>query len=82
MAPIKSFFKGFLKGFRKFGHMLASGVNFILLFLVYFTAVALTSIVAKLLGKHFLNIKKKDAESYWEDFNLGKEPVENYYRQF
>jgi len=82
MKAVKSFFKGFLKGFRKFGHTLATGVNFILLFLVYFTALALTSLVAKLFGKHFLNLKKKNLESYWEDFNLGKEPIENYYRQF
>ena len=82
MSLIKLFFKGFVKGFRKFGHGLAMCINFVLLFLVYFTAVAVTSIVAKIIGKHFLNIEKGDKESYWSELDLGKGSLEHYYRQF
>ena len=78
----KLFFKGFLTGFKRFGHTFATVVNFVLLTIVYIIGVGLTSIVAKAVGKSFLNTKKRRKPSYWEDKNLTKEPKENYYRQF
>ena len=78
-----SFFKGIKEGFHDFGNGITKIINFILLFLVYFIGVALTSIIAKLFKKHFLNLNKETSKkSYWKDYNLKKEPIDNYYRQF
>lgn len=82
MKSVKLFFNGFVAGFRKFGHAFATFVNFILLVIVYIIGIGLTSLIAKIFGKHFLNLKKKKRPTYWEDKNLSKEPIENYYRQF
>ncbi len=82
MKKGKLFFKGFLEGFKKFSHAFATVVNFILLTIVYIVGVGITSLVAKLVGKKFLNLDKKRRPSYWEDKDLKKEPMENYYRQF
>jgi hypothetical protein len=50
---------------------------------VYIFGVGLTAVVAKLMGKHFINIRKgKKQDSYWVPLNLQKKPVDDYYRQF
>jgi len=78
-----SFIKGFKQGFHDFGNGITNIINFILLSIVYFIGVALTSIIAKILGKHFMDIKQeKKKKTYWKDYNLKKEPIDNYYRQF
>ena len=76
-------FEGFKAGFREVGEVLAGLVNLLLLSLVYLAGVGLTSIVAKIFGKHFLNLKQqKDKKTYYEELNLSKESKETYYRQF
>ncbi len=79
---IKEFFIGLKEGFKQFGNFITNITNFILLFFVYFIGVGLTSIVAKISKKHFLDLKKENKESYWKELNLTTQPKENYYRQF
>jgi|SRR3989338_5662107 len=77
----KQFFKGFKEGMGDFGHNIASIINTVLLSFVYVVGVAPTSIVAKILGKHFLETKLSKS-SYWSALNLKKKSIEEYYRQF
>ena len=79
----KSFLKGVKSGQRKFGESIAVIVNSILLSFVYFFGVGITSILAKISRKHFLDLKPyKSRNSYWEELNLGRERIEKYYKQF
>jgi len=80
---VKPFVKGVKKGFKDFGLGITAIVNAILLTLVYVIGVGLTAIVAKIFGKHFMDVKKqKNIKTYWKELNLKKEPTDNYYRQF
>lgn len=81
MEKIKLFFKGFAKGFKDFGNSITNIINFVLLFIVYFVGVGITSLVATIAGKHFLETKKKK-DTYWVKLDLGKKKFEEYYRQF
>jgi len=83
LNPITIFFKGFKRGTQNFGQTINSIINSALLLAVYFIGVGLTSIFAKLIGKHFLymNVSKK-RDTYWSDLNLKKRPIEDYYNQF
>ena len=83
MNFLKVFFTGFKCGFSAFGHNLTALINSFLLLVVYIFGVGLTALVAKLMGKHFINIRKgKNQDSYWAPLNLQKKPVDDYYRQF
>lgn len=71
------------KGQKAFGEDVGSIINLILLSIVYFLGVGLTSIAARIFKKKFLNLRvDKNAKSYWEELNLSKKPTEEYYRQF
>lgn len=75
--------KDIQEGQKKFGEDIAMVVNTLMLSVVYFFGVGLTSIAAKLFKKRFLNLKKDDnAITYWKDINLSKKNMEEYYRQF
>lgn len=80
---IKYFFQGFKEGQKLFGEAVFGIFNFLMLTLVYFFGVGLTSIMAKLSKKKFLeeNITPQN-QTYWEDLNLNKHPLQEYYRQF
>lgn len=83
MNKLKEFFKGFKKGFGDFGHGISAIINSALLLVVYLVGVGLTSIFAKIIGKHFFQKKlSKNRPTYWSDLNLKKKPIEDYYRQF
>ena len=82
MREIKQLIKGFKKGMGNFGQNIALIINTILLTFVYLIGVGLTSIVAKIFRKHFLEIRMSNKETYWNDLNLKKRPIEEYYRQF
>lgn len=83
MSLLWQFFRGFQKGTRLFGENIAGIVNSILLLVVYVAGVGLTSIFAKIFGKHFLDIEtSKERKTYWTDLNLNKKSMEAYYRQF
>ena len=61
---------------------ISSIVNFILLALVYFIGIGIVSISMKLFGKHFLELKKKNSKSSWQEHKVEKQPLESYYRTF
>jgi hypothetical protein len=83
MISFASFFKGFKEGFAQFGKYIASVVNTILLIVVYIFGVGISAVIAKLVGKSFLETTIDEKKTtYWEDLNLENEPLENYYRQF
>ena len=78
-----TFFGGFGIGMKNFGLTISVLVNSILLFTAYLLGVGLTTLVAKIIGKHFLESKiNKETKSYWSDLNLKKKPIKDYYRQF
>jgi hypothetical protein len=78
---MKAIFKGIKEGMAGFGETISILVNSILLTFVYFVGVGMTSLIAKLSGKHFLETKKKMG-SYWSELNLKKKEMKEYYRQF
>ena len=84
MGKIGDFFIGFNRGQKDFGETIAAIVNSALLSVVYAFGVGSTSIVAKIFGKKFIDLKPSDKiESYWEELNLTSErPKEVYFRQF
>lgn len=78
-----TFIKSFKIGFKEFGENIVFLVNSILLSIVYIFGVGITSIIAKLSKKTFLDTKiDKKAKTYWCDLNLDKKPIDEYYRQF
>ena len=77
----KKFIKGLKEGFKNFGSGVSIIINTLLLLLVYFLGVGLASIFAKLVGKHFLDMKLKK-ETYWVDYNLKKKSLQEYYKQY
>lgn len=80
---MNTFWSGLKKGFTAYSHAISDIINAILLSIVYLVGVGLTSLFAKLIGKHFLDLKvEKKAKTYWEDLRLGKKPLDEYYRQF
>lgn len=80
---LSMFFKGFKEGMHIFGQNIAMLVNTVLLLVVYLIGVGITSIVVKISGKKFLEIKvDKGSSSYWKPLNLKKKDLEEYYRQF
>ncbi|MBU1201192.1 MAG: hypothetical protein KJ583_04045 [Nanoarchaeota archaeon] len=83
MSLIKDFFLGFKEGFMDFGHDVSVIINSLLLSIVYFVGVGLTSIFAKVFKKHFLDLKvNKKKKSYWNDLDLKEKDIEKYYRTF
>lgn len=79
----KIFFKGMKQGQKAFGEDIAQVINLFLLTIVYLIGIGLTSIFAKTFRKHFLDIEiNRDKESYWEELNLEKKEMGEYYRQF
>ena len=79
---IRQFFDGFRKGSENFSFNIIIIVNTILLSLVYFVGVGLTSITAKVMRKHFLETEISAANTYWVVLDLKKKNTEEYYRQF
>lgn len=82
MKILKQFLKGFQKGMNNFGSSISIIINSALLTIVYFIGVGITSIIAKIVGKHFLDIRKIKKDTYWENLNLKNKSIEDYYKQF
>lgn len=74
-------FKKILKPFEILSKIVSSIVNFILLSFVYFIGVGLTSLIAKISNKKFLDLKKENKDSYWEDKEVSNK-FEDHFRQF
>ncbi len=81
MKRLKQFFNGFQKGIKSFSDNIISIINFLLLSIVYLIGIGLTSITAKIFGKHFLDINKK-RDSYWHNLKLKNKNIEEYYKPF
>ena len=79
---MREILKEFKEGFMEFGSCVTIVVNVILLSFVYFVGVGITSIIAKLLKRNFLDIKKVNTKTYWSELNLKKQNIEKYYKQF
>ena len=80
---METVFKGFKKGMQDFGHNITIIINSILLSIVYIIGIGLTSIIAKIFKKSFLDTKiSKEKKSYWSELNLKKKSLDKYYRQF
>ena len=78
-----SFLEGLKEGVTLFGKTITIVVNTLLLTIVYFTAIMLTSLVAVLMNKHFMNMNiSKNKISYWQNYNLKKKSKKEYYKQF
>ncbi len=83
MNDINKFFKGLKQGMKNFGQNISLIVNSTLLAIVYIIGVGLTSIFAKIFGKHFLDLKlSREEKTYWNDLNLSKKNKQEYFRQF
>ena len=82
MKKIRQFYRGFKEGMKNFGENIALIINTILLIFVYLVGVGMTSIVAKIFGKHFLEMKLSKRNTYWNNLKLKKKPIKDYYRQF
>lgn len=78
--PIKEFWTGIKKGNIIFGELITNLVNFIVLTTVYVIALIPTAIIAKLVGKHFLDHNQENG-STWKDAEKNKNN-ESHYRQF
>ncbi len=79
----KYFKEGFSEGKELFSNKISIIINFLLLTIVYFTGVFLTSIFAKISKKKFLDLMpQKEASTYWEDLNLDKKEEKYYFKQF
>lgn len=77
------FFNGLKEGQKAFGEDISFIINLVLLSVVYIIGVGITFIIAKIVGKHFLELKiNKNKESYWTKLQLGTRKKEEYYRQF
>ena len=74
-----NFLKSFLETISEF---MNGVINFILLAIVYFAGIAIVSIISKILGKHFLQIKKSGKKSNWIEHKVSRQPLESYYRTF
>lgn len=77
---LKIFGTGLKHGFRNFSHLITDVINFVLLLLVYITGVGIVSVISKISGKHFLDLKSKGPS--WVTRKLKKRPIEEYYRMF
>ncbi|HLD73268.1 MAG TPA: hypothetical protein VJA23_06840 [Candidatus Nanoarchaeia archaeon] len=76
-------FSEFGKGMKNFGLTLSVLINSILLLFAYLLGVGLTTLIAKITGKHFLELKlDKEKKSYWSELDLKRKPIKEYYRQF
>ena len=82
MKKIRLFIKGYKKGLEDFGGNISNIVNSVLLLIVYIIGVGITSIVAKIFKKNFLEMKISKKETYWNDIDLNKKSKEDYYKQF
>tara|TARA_Y100000310_G_C20622488_1_gene784122 strand:- start:362 stop:586 length:225 start_codon:yes stop_codon:yes gene_type:complete len=68
------------EGMKAFGNTLTTLINSILLFVVYLIGIGITSIIARIVGKKFLDTEKKD--SYWKEYAEMNKTKESRYRQF
>lgn len=78
-----SIFKGIKEGIEEFGKSISLIINTLLLTIVYFLGIGLTSVFARIFNKKFMDLKiDKNTRTYWEDLNLTKKEKGEYFKQF
>jgi hypothetical protein len=83
MKSTKKFFEGFKEGCDLFAGNIRVIINTILISIVYIFGIGITSILAKIAGRHFLDMKlSTKRETYWSELGLKRKPVDEYYKQF
>ena len=83
MKQIRAFLNGCKQGMRHFGEFISVIINTVLLVFVYFFGIGITSIIAKICKKKFLDMTvSKNVKSYWVPLNLKEKKREEYFRQF
>lgn len=78
---MKSFFKGIKEGNKFFAEAITTLINTVILTIVYILGIGITAMIAKIIGKNFLELNTNN-NTYWKDLNIEKKPKEHYYRQF
>ena len=81
MKKLKLFFKEFYEGFKAFSLVISTIINFVLLMIVYFIGVGLTSIIGKSFKKEFLGIKG-GKRTYWKNRKSKKISIKECKRMF
>ncbi len=82
MKKVQLTFKGFYDGMKSFGSAINTVIIYILLLIVYLLGVGPVAIIGRILGKKFINLQMKKANSYWEPSTIGKRKNEDYRRPF
>ncbi len=83
MKKVYSILKYFKSLFLRFGNVMKNVGNLVLLIPVYFLGVGSSSILARIMGRNFLVLKSDDdAQSLWNECDIGGGAREEYYRQF
>lgn len=77
---MKKFISDLKEGMTIFGSFISTLINSILLIIVYLFGIGITAIIAKTIGKSFLQ-KVIGGESYWQELDLS-EDKDSFYRQF
>jgi large-conductance mechanosensitive channel len=75
-------FKKAWNAFQYFGLFIASIINFILLIPVYFIGVGISALFSKIAKKEVLPIKQGKRETYWREYVISDEKIEEHYRMF
>ena len=71
-----------MKIFKVVGKYIHRVISYILLFIAYIWGIAPVTIIAKLVGKHFLDtMPMADQTTYWIDVSVAEHKLEEYYRQ-
>jgi len=80
---MEKFFTGIKEGFELYGEVIILVINSILLSFVYIFGIGVTSIIAKLSGKRFLDLRTdKELKSYWKASDTSNKELNDYYKQF
>jgi hypothetical protein len=71
----------FFEYLMKLSHFISTSINTVLLSIVYFVGIGLTSAIGKAFGKKFLDTGKTKAKTYWILYKV-KKSKESYCRTF
>lgn len=67
---------------KKFNLLISKMINTILLTIVYFVGIGITSIAGKIFRKRFLDMDLKGGESFWIEVEEKAKTREDYKRMF
>lgn len=62
--------------------IIITSINSLILIAIYILFVGLTSIIAKIIGKTFLQLHQKETTSYWIQKEKTSIKIEDYYKQY